>query len=85
MIAKSTKETIMAITTKKVLKWIWSEFKREMQIQKPGPEYYAARRNSEPTVARRYRFSRGIDAGCGLLLMIVVAPVVFLILVACFG
>jgi hypothetical protein len=31
----------MAITTKKVLKWIWTEFKREMVIQKPDPAMLA--------------------------------------------
>jgi hypothetical protein len=84
MIAKSTKETIMAITTKKVLKWIWTEFKREMQIQKPGPEYYAARRNYEPIPDRRFGLSKGMNAFCGLLMIVIILPI-FLLLIASFG
>lgn len=66
----------MAITTKKVLKWIWSEFKREMVIQKPGPEYYAERRHYESTRCR----ATGTPFWAKLLAVIIVAPFVLIFL-----
>lgn len=70
----------MAITTKKVLKWIWSEFKREMVIQKPGPAMLAHMQLIQPKQETRQDriFKTGMN-GFAMILLIaaVVAILVF--------
>ena len=77
-----TKETIMTITTKKVLKWIWSEFKREMVIQKQDPVMLARMQQSAPQQKQETRqeriFKNGINGFAMILLICVgVALLVF--------
>ena len=67
----------MAITTKKVLKWIWSEFWREMKIQRAPA---IVKRHYEP-IPKKHRPG---DALKGVLLLII-APVIFVILAGFIG
>lgn len=65
------------ITAKKVAKWIWTEFKKEMIIQKPDPATVMAQ-CYRPETRKERIFSTGMNAA-GMVLLICVVMAVWIL------
>lgn len=61
------------ITTKKVAKWIWAEFWREMRIQKPNQAALAAMRHYEKVSIGRKAINGGNAAVKYFFLFVILA------------
>lgn len=63
------------ITAKKVAKWIWTEFKKEMTIQKPDPATVARMRKEEISLGRK--MINGGNMGVRVFFTIVIMLVIY--------
>lgn len=68
---------------KKVAKWVWTEFKKEMRYQK-AERVPASFRGVKFEVQMPRKSTKGIDAIRGIL-MLIIAPIIFVILMLMIG